>query len=55
MNVYGEIHLELLIDNVNIMLGPIYKWILKNDGNLKETIMKKTINPIISVVLNKKV
>ena len=49
MNIIGEIPLEILIEKIDIILSPSYKWILKNMNSEKITnIIQNVINPIYS-------
>ena len=49
MNIIGEIPLEILIDKIDIILSPSYKWILKNmDSKKLSDIIENVINPIYS-------
>ena len=49
MNIIGEIPLEILIENIDIILSPSYKWILKNMNSKKlNNILQNVLNPINS-------
>jgi len=56
-SVIGEIPLELVIDGVDILLSPSYKWIIKNMEKYSNNNSgaKDTPNPLGNDVFNKKV
>lgn len=56
-SVIGEIPLELVIDGVDILLSPSYKWIIKNVEKYanNNSGAKDTPNPLGNDVFNKKV
>lgn len=56
-SVIGEIPLELVIDGVDILLSPSYKWIIKNMEKYasNNSGAKDTPNPLGNDVFNKKV
>ena len=55
-SVIGEIPLEFLIEGVDILLTPSYKWIIKNIENLANNNdgYKDTPNPLGNDIFNKK-
>jgi hypothetical protein len=55
-SVIGEIPLEFLIEGVDILLTPSYKWIIKNIENLANNSdgYKDTPNPLGNDIFNKK-
>ena len=57
LSVIGEIPLELVIDGVDIILSPSYKWIINNLENYSKnnSERKDTPNPLGNDVFNKKV
>ena len=56
LSVIGEIPLEVVIDGVDIMLSPSYKWIIKNIENFinNNNEHKDTPNPLGNDIFNKK-
>ena len=57
LSVIGETPLELVIDGVNIILSPSYKWIINNIDNLKNKKgekNKETPNPLGNDIFEKK-
>ena len=57
LSVIGETPLELVIDGVNIILSPSYKWIINNIDNLKNKKGEKnmeTPNPLGNDIFEKK-
>ena len=56
LSVIGEIPLEVVIDGVDIMLSPSYKWIIKNIENFinNNNEHKDTPNPLGNDIFNKR-